>query len=296
MSAVEVVTQQESEVVAVVHETVARARAFEVQTSEQAQDAVEFLAQIADARKRSEKARKFLVDPMNKHIKAINARFKENAAPLDEADALVRGKLVAFQQAEANALAEQQAAATARRQQDEREAAEKRRAEAAKAARAEQEAREAEQRREAQLREEASQRARAIATLDDQQLAELIASPPDDTDLALARAEFESREAAREAQERAEDARRKAEEATQAQIAAASAPAVEVSATELASASGSASTRMVWKGVVTDAALVPREYLVVDQKAINAAVKAGVREIPGVTIEQVPELAVRAGR
>jgi hypothetical protein len=296
MSAVDVVTEQETEVVAVVNETVARARALEVQTSGQAQDAVEFLAQIADAKKRSEKARKFLVDPMNKHIKAINARFKSNAEPLDEADALVRRKLIAFQQAEARELAEQQARADAERLAAERAAEEKRRADAAAAAKAEGEAREAEERRQAKLREAADERARELAKLDDAELATLIASSEDEADLALARAEFQSREAARDAQERAEEARRRVEEATQAQIATASAPAVEVAPTELASASGSASTRMVWKATVTDEAAVPRKYLIVDQKAVNAAVKAGEREIPGVRIEQVPELAVRAGR
>ena len=45
-----------------------------------------------------------------------------------------------------------------------------------------------------------------------------------------------------------------------------------------------------------DAALVPREYLIVDEKQIRQAVRDGVREIPGVRIEQVDELAVRAAR
>ncbi len=55
-----------------------------------------------------------------------------------------------------------------------------------------------------------------------------------------------------------------------------------------------AATRKRWTATVTDPAQVPREYLVVDQRLINAAVKQGVREIPGVSIEHVPELAVRA--
>lgn len=40
----------------------------------------------------------------------------------------------------------------------------------------------------------------------------------------------------------------------------------------------------VWKGDVTNAALVPREYCVVDPKLIDAAIKRGVRNIPGVNI------------
>ena len=40
-----------------------------------------------------------------------------------------------------------------------------------------------------------------------------------------------------------------------------------------------------WIGEITDPAQVPAEYCSPDQKKINAAVKQGVREIPGVLIE-----------
>jgi hypothetical protein len=42
--------------------------------------------------------------------------------------------------------------------------------------------------------------------------------------------------------------------------------------------------RKTWKAEVTDEGAVPREYCTVDTRKINAAVKAGVREIPGVRI------------
>jgi hypothetical protein len=50
---------------------------------------------------------------------------------------------------------------------------------------------------------------------------------------------------------------------------------------------------MVWKHEVTDAAAVPRAYLMVDDAAIKAAVKAGIRIIPGVRIFEDAEMRVR---
>jgi colicin import membrane protein len=293
---VEIAEHHEAVAVALVNETVEAARAIEVRTPEQAQGAVEFLAKIADARKRSEAARKFLVEPMNRHVKAINDRFKQNAVPLDEADQLVRAKLLDFRKDEERRVAEEQARVDAERRKQEAEAEVERRRQAEEAERVERERQAAERARQAQLREAANERAREISMLDDGELGGLIArSPEDSDDMALARQEFASRQQAREARERADTARREAEEAQQREIAAKSAAAVTVRPTDLASASGSASTRKRWTATVTDATRIPREYLAVDQKAINAAVKEGVREIAGVTIEQVDELAVRAG-
>jgi hypothetical protein len=42
----------------------------------------------------------------------------------------------------------------------------------------------------------------------------------------------------------------------------------------------------IWRAEVTNAAEVPRKYLVVDQKLIDADVKQGVRSIPGVAITE----------
>lgn len=52
--------------------------------------------------------------------------------------------------------------------------------------------------------------------------------------------------------------------------------------------------RLVWKGTITDPTKVPREYCEPNQRKIDDAVKAGVREIEGVTIEEVPESKLRA--
>lgn len=49
----------------------------------------------------------------------------------------------------------------------------------------------------------------------------------------------------------------------------------------------------VWRHRVVDAALVPREYLCVDESKISHVVKAGMRTIPGVEVYE--EEQVRAG-
>jgi len=50
------------------------------------------------------------------------------------------------------------------------------------------------------------------------------------------------------------------------------------------SSEGSATTVKTWKFEVIDPQMVPREYLTVDEKKIRAAVKDGIRSIPGVNI------------
>jgi hypothetical protein len=54
------------------------------------------------------------------------------------------------------------------------------------------------------------------------------------------------------------------------------------------------STRMVWDFVVTDANLVPREYLSVDESKLRHAVRAGARSIPGVSVFEKPQVASRS--
>jgi hypothetical protein len=286
----EAVAEVNQEVSAVVQ----RAQAIEVSTPEQAQDATAFLGEIAKAKRKSETARKFLVDPLNAHVKAINARFKSAAEPLDEADELVRGKVIAFQRVEAARVAAEQARIDAERRAEEERVERERRAAAAEAARIEREAAAAEQARQAKLREAANERARELAAMSDQALEglmEQLLEHGDEAEAKLVEEEFTAREARTLAEMRAADARREAEEATQREIASKSAPAAPVvEATKLAGTSGTKR----WKATVVDPALVPRKYLIVDERLINADMKAGVREIPGVRIEQIDGLAVRA--
>jgi hypothetical protein len=279
-----------AEVTQEVSAVVQRAQAIEVNTPEQAHAATEFLSEIATAKRKGETARKFLVEPLNKHVKAINARFKSAAAPLDEADELVRGKVIAFQREDAERVAAEQARIDAERRVAEEKAEAERRAAAEEAARIERQAREAEQARQRELREAENEHAREIAAMSDEALEAALGDADERSEAyRLLAAEATARQAAREVQERADTARREAEEATQAEIAAKSAPATAAATTKLA---GTAGTKR-WKATVVDAALVPREYLIVDERLLNAAVKDGVREIPGVQIEQVDGLAVR---
>lgn len=56
---------------------------------------------------------------------------------------------------------------------------------------------------------------------------------------------------------------------------------------------GTVTAKKTWTFEVADEGQVPREYLVVDDKKIRAAVQSGVREIPGVKIFETETLAVR---
>lgn len=57
--------------------------------------------------------------------------------------------------------------------------------------------------------------------------------------------------------------------------------------------SGSASIRKVWTWKMADGAKVPAEYIVLDSIKINKAVKAGVRNIPGLEIYEESQTVVR---
>lgn len=70
------------------------------------------------------------------------------------------------------------------------------------------------------------------------------------------------------------------------------APKIEKSMPSVKTESGKTTTIKVWKFEVTDAAAVPREYLVVDETLIRKAVQAGAREIPGVRIYEDVQVKV----
>lgn len=71
-------------------------------------------------------------------------------------------------------------------------------------------------------------------------------------------------------------------------------PAAPPQESTIKAAMGSATAKLIWTFDITDAAQVPREYLVVDPMKIRAAVKMGTREIPGVNIYSEEQLSVRA--
>jgi hypothetical protein len=263
-------SQKLAEVSSEVSAVVAHARELEVTTEAQAQQATGVLLDIKVARYRSERARRFLVDPLNAHVKAINARMKSAVVPLDEADGLVRGKLLAFRQLQEREREREQARLDAERKAAEEQAAAERRRAWEEAQRAEREA------------EEAALPREVLSELSDEQLVEFANGGG-------------KREQAAWLELEARRKRREAEEATQRSLAAQAAPAPTVAApAPLAADSGSASVRREWKATVIDPSELPREYTIPDVKGINAAVRAGVRDIPGCKIELVEGLAVRA--
>lgn len=86
---------------------------------------------------------------------------------------------------------------------------------------------------------------------------------------------------------KSEAARRKAldqaEEASRAQTAAALAAPMPMTR-GVYTESGKVTATERWTYEVVDPSLVPRQYLCVDESAMAAAVKSGVREIPGVNV------------
>lgn len=173
-------------------------------------EATDLLGWIAGAKKKLEEQRVFFVKPLNDQVKKINERFKSYAAPLEQADQVVRGKVLGFRQ-------------EAERQRREEEARLRRQAEA--------------------------ERARLAAEAAAQDLPE---PPPPPI------------------------------------------PVIPRAPKTVRSNMGTATVKKVWDFEVLDERQVPREFLIVNEKAIRAAVKAGVRNIPGVQIFETEQLAVRA--
>lgn len=70
---------------------------------------------------------------------------------------------------------------------------------------------------------------------------------------------------------------------------------VVAAARVVSSATGRATViaRVVWRHRVTDPAAVPRQYLMVNDAALQAAIAGGVREIPGIEIFEDVQTAIR---
>lgn len=257
--------QQEAavQVESAVRVAIQRAEAVEVRDPAEANSAAAILKDLTTQKRNAEATRKELVGPLNETVKKLNAKFKTATEPLDAAAKVLRGKIEAFQEAAERARREQEE--RLQREAAEREAklkAEREKAE--RAAREEREAaeaiaREAEAKARAAAQKDADSKAAQAALLEAEEAAELV----DETKLA---------------------------ESTLDALPDLPAPVPVVP--EAPRIEG-IQKRMVWKATVTAEALVPREYLVVDQKAINQAMRDGVRDIPGVDIRQVPQAAVR---
>ncbi len=103
-----------------------------------------------------------------------------------------------------------------------------------------------------------------------------------------------------EAERRAQEAARELQAKLDAESAEKGLPQVEVPLPVLPQKTepvrteeGSASQRKVWKWKISDPAAIPREYLQVDTVAVNSAVRAGARTIPGIEIYQEENVQIR---
>ena len=86
---------------------------------------------------------------------------------------------------------------------------------------------------------------------------------------------------------------RRAREAAKAAAEAAGLSVVAAPAAKVATDAGTVSMRQTWDFVILDASQVPEQYKVVDPAKVRAAVKAGVRNIPGVDIFESATAVVR---
>ena len=235
-------------------------------------------------RKRLEDLRVFLTGPLNKIVKSYNDRFRQPLADLDEAEATIERSMTGYR-AEQARMAEE-----ARRRAEEaarvqREAAERKAREELAKAEAEAARKREEEDRQRRLAEEAAARARAAKEAGDKAAA------------AAAEKELEEAQAAeRKAREQAE----KVAAAGQARAATSIEQAQNIQAAPPVyvppPAAAGSSARETWDFEITDPALVPREYLLVNDKAIRGVVKAlkGNANIPGVRAYKTETLAFRS--
>lgn len=236
------------------------AKSITIENGEDAEGATEVLAEIQRRKKSLEAERTHLVGPINEAKSRVQNLFNKLKAPLDEAREILEPKLLAFQDAEDRRIAAENA-------QRERELREKQRAE------------------QARIDAERAQAAvKAKQAADDAMAASQKLSEGDDADT-----EAEAIAAADAARKAADELDAKRQERPAFELAER-----EEVKTTVQTSSGSATRRKSWVGEVADESAIPREFMKVDQTKINAAIKAGAREIAGVKIYEKSSLAVKA--
>lgn len=87
----------------------AQAGALVIKTEADVASATEFLSKIKLRIDRTEELRTFFVKPLNDQVKAINAKFKEQSAPLENAFALVKRAIGNFRMEQDRAIAKEEA-------------------------------------------------------------------------------------------------------------------------------------------------------------------------------------------
>lgn len=236
------------------------AKGMQVASPEQYQGAADYLKAVKAAQKKVADHFGPMKEAAHKAWKTITAQESATLAPLTEAEGVLKRNILAYQQAqEAIRQAEQ------RRLQAEADARARVARERAEAAAAKQRAIEAEQRRIAEEAQRVAEQASAAER---------------------ARLQSEAAAAQRKADAAAEKAAAKEDAA-----AAVVAPVVTVAAaTPVISGQ---SIRKTWRARVVNAAMVPREWLVVNEKALDAFAKAtkGAVAVAGVEMYEETSLA-----
>lgn len=100
--AVEQIEKQEQvkEIGITVNTLVEKAKELDICDASTNEYGIGLLSKIAEGKKKAEALRKLFTDPLNQSLKAINGFFKNLTAPLDEADTIIRNKVLMFRKAE----------------------------------------------------------------------------------------------------------------------------------------------------------------------------------------------------
>jgi len=239
------------------------AESLEVTDEDRLKFAVALGGEAAKITKRIDAKRKEVTAEASDFVKSVNGFCKDYTDRLGEVVMITKNKIGVYKHQQELERRKQEEAARKAAQ----EFQEKLRLEAEEANRKarEEAARKAEEETRVRLAKEAEERAKQEAE---------------------SQAEAEER-AKREAEE-IEAARKKAEEEAakhEIQAPVVTAPVIPVKGKVTRTETGAAAhERKAWKAEVINEAEIPREYLTVDMKKINEAVKMGAREIPGVRI------------
>lgn len=86
-----------------------RATDFRVDSEAKLVDGTEILDWLRKKFKIIEERRKFFVQPLNDHVKSINAFFKTLSEPMEEADKIVSGKMLEWRKLERDRIEKEQA-------------------------------------------------------------------------------------------------------------------------------------------------------------------------------------------
>lgn len=266
------VRHQFTEYLARVQDMARDAELMEVGNDEQLKFAVALGGEAAKISKRIDAKRKEVTSEASDFVKSVNGFCKEYTERLNDVVTVTKKKIGEYQYRQE--LERRKQVEAARKAATELQDRLRREAEEANRKSREEATRKA---------EEESARLRAIA---EEEARKRMASE-DELKSMREQLERDTAEALRKAEE---DARRHA-----VQAPAVMTPFIpEQERIARADTGAAAHVRKAWKAEVEDDAQVPREYLAVDMKRINDAVRMGVREIPGVRIYEDITTVIRS--